>query len=216
VSTARPDAERTTVETCRSSPTSSQRRGTAQARGRIRSDPRGTTASFRCRGAPGRRRRWAASRQRRAETVIESGTGRVWWIGGAHTALVGIPAERSLARPLAASTRSVGGRRSTARGAGTCRSAADGPGRRAIVPTAPQRGDRARLPHQVCSRSGTECSGRYSLMAVVVGWRSVGDMQVHAMPDRADRLPLPGAGRRAGCPERLDGSGTWAHAADQR
>ena len=43
-------------------------------------------------------------------------------------------AERSAARPLAASTPSVGGRRSTAHGAGTGRSAADGPGRRAAGP----------------------------------------------------------------------------------
>ena len=31
----------------------------------------------------------------------------------------------------------------------------------AVVPTAPQRGDRARLPHQVCSSSGAESSRRY-------------------------------------------------------
>jgi hypothetical protein len=67
-------------------------------------------------------------------------------LGGAPAALVGHPGERSVARPTAASMRSVSGRRSTARGAGTGRNAADGPGRRAIVPTAPQRGDRARLP----------------------------------------------------------------------
>ena len=55
-------------------------------------------------------------------------------------------ASGSVARPLAVSRRSVSGCRSTARGAGKGRNAADGPGRRAIVPTAPQRGDRARLP----------------------------------------------------------------------
>ena len=73
-------------------------------------------------------------------------------------------ASGSVARPLAASTQSVSGRRSTARGAGEGRNAADGPGRRAIVPTAPQRGDRARLPYQVCSRFGAESSRRSTIL----------------------------------------------------
>lgn len=91
-------------------------------------------------------------------------------IGGVRAALVGNPDERSVARPLAASMRSVSGRRSTARGARTGRSAAD---RRegAIVPTAPQRGDRARLPLSSVQQAGCGKESALYLLSAVGGWR---------------------------------------------
>ena len=94
--------------------------------------------------------RWGASRKASRSSMIESGARRVRW-DWRRARCVG----RSL--PSGESTTACrqhavgGGRRSTARGAGTGRSAADGPGRRAIVPTAPQRGDRARLPPFKCA-----------------------------------------------------------------
>jgi hypothetical protein len=111
-----------------------------------RGKPRGTRVVSWCRGAPVT----CAARERHVTVARNDdrvrNLARFGGIGGAPAALVGHPGERSVARPLAASMRSVSGRRSTARGAGKGRNAADGPGRRAIVPTAPQRGDRARLP----------------------------------------------------------------------
>jgi hypothetical protein len=80
-------------------------------------------------------------------TLIESGTKRGLEGLAARPLRWSVTrASGSGARPLTVSLRSVSGQRSTARGAGKGRNAADGPGRRAIVPTAPQRGDRARLP----------------------------------------------------------------------
>jgi len=109
-----------------------------------RGEPRGTDTSP---GTAGRLAACALGSVTAASrsSMIESGARRVRW-DWRRARCVG----RSL--PSGESTTACrqhavgGGRRSTARGAGTGRSAADGPGRRAIVPTAPQRGDRARLP----------------------------------------------------------------------
>src|SRR3954471_15581607 len=96
--------------------------------------PRGTRS---CLGAAGRRSPpplGSITSQFRG-TLIESGT---------QPGLEGLAARPlrwsvtrasgSLARPLTVSRRSVSGLRSTARGAGKRRNAADGPGRRALVP----------------------------------------------------------------------------------
>jgi hypothetical protein len=121
------------------------------------------------------------------KTVISQEPGGPGGIGGAPAALVGNRAERSVARPLAAATRSrvIDG----APPAAPVRAAAPagGPGRRAVVPTAPQRGDRARLPHQVCSRSHTESSQRQLLMAAG-GWRSEHDDYVQVLIITLQRL----------------------------
>ena len=66
--------------------------------------------------------------------------------------------------------RSVSCRRSTARGAGTGRSAADGR-EGAIVTTAPQRGDRARLPLSSVQQVGCGKESALHLLSAVGGWR---------------------------------------------
>ena len=73
--------------------------------------------------------------------------------------------DRPEARPLTAIPPSVAGRRSTVRGAGTGRSAADGPERCAIPPLLPSVATALDSRCSVCNRSDAESSGARALPA---------------------------------------------------